>query len=186
MVWVRIADFIPPNIHQFGVQDEAKEEIVHQRPAMTHWTVPVDDTHTAVFGFRHVAERQERRLRDTRPGLRGSDSVDRPYPERQRQPGDFEAQESQRPIAVHALERLGTGDRGVVMVRAMIREGIRAVQQGRNPQRVTPRPGELITTYSQNTILRVPRAETPERERLSLRDTGRRVISESLSAAGVS
>jgi hypothetical protein len=68
----------------------------------------------------------------------------------------------------------------------MIREGIRAVQQGRNPQRVTPRPGEPITTYSQNTILRVPRAETPERERLSLRDTGRRVISESLSAAGVS
>jgi nitrite reductase/ring-hydroxylating ferredoxin subunit len=175
MVWVRISDFIPPNIHQFGVQDEATDEVVMQRPAMTHWTVPIDDTHTTVFGFRHAAEVQERRLRDTRPGLRGSDSLDRPYEVRQREPGDYEAQESQRPIAVHALEHLGSGDRGIIMVRKLIRDGIQAVHQGGDPRRPSMRPGELIPTHSQNTILRVPRRDDPDEERELLRRTGRRV-----------
>ncbi len=175
MVWVRIADFIPPNIHQFGVQDMAREEIIKQAPAMTHWTVPVDDTHTATFGLRYVKERQDRPLRDTRPGLRSSDSIDRPYAQRQREPGDFEAQESQRPIAVHALEHLASGDRGVVMVRNLLREGIRAVAQGGDPRRFVPTSGELIPTYAQNTILRIPPGESADAERELLREVGRKV-----------
>jgi hypothetical protein len=175
MIWVRIADFIPPTIHQFGVQDMATEEIVRQAPAMTHWTLPVDDTHTATFGLRYVKEQPDRPLRDTRPGLRGSDSVDRPYEQRQREPGDFEAQESQRPIAVHALEHLASGDRGVIMVRGLVRDGIRTVGRGGDPRRIVADSGERIRTYAQNTILRIQRGETDEAERELLRDVGRRV-----------
>ena len=39
----------------------------------------------------------------------------RSYEERQRKPDDLEAQEGQRPIAIHALENLAHSDTGIVM-----------------------------------------------------------------------
>jgi hypothetical protein len=175
MVWVRMSDFIVPNIHQFSVQDACDDEIIFQRPNSTHWAVPIDDTHTMNIGFRHTPEVQERRVNPARTGLRGSGSPDRSYELRQRQPGDAEAQESQRPIAVHALEHLGTSDRGVIMLRRLIREGISAVQRGGDPRRVVPTPGQPIPTYGQNTILRLPPAPTRDAEERLLRETGRNV-----------
>ena len=50
-------------------------------------------------------------------------------------PGDYEAQIGQRPIARYALEHLGVSDKGVTMMRKMMRRDIRAVQQGRGPRR---------------------------------------------------
>jgi phenylpropionate dioxygenase-like ring-hydroxylating dioxygenase large terminal subunit len=175
MVWVRMSDFIAPNIHQFSVQDACDDEIIFQRPNSTHWAVPIDDTHTMNIGFRHTPLRQERRLHASRTGLRGSGSPNRSYELRQRQPGDSEAQQSQRPIAVHALEHLGTSDRGVLMLRRLVREGISAVQRGEDPRRVIPTPGQPIPTYGQNTILRLPPAPTREEEERLLRETGRKV-----------
>jgi hypothetical protein len=48
--------------------------------------------------------------------------TERSYQERQRKPGDLEAQEGQRPIAIHALENLAHSDRGIVMLRRLLRE----------------------------------------------------------------
>src|SRR4051794_29701668 len=45
------------------------------------------------------------------PGQLAADS----YEAGQRQPGDYEAQVSQRPIAIHGLEHIGATDRGVMM-----------------------------------------------------------------------
>jgi hypothetical protein len=61
---------------------------------------------------------------------------DRPYAERQRIPGDFDAQVSQRGIAVHALEHLGTTDRGVSMLRWIVRRSVRAVAADEEPNGV--------------------------------------------------
>jgi hypothetical protein len=55
------------------------------------------------------------------------------YEAGQRQPGDYEAQVSQRPIATHGLEHIGATDRGVMMFRNQTRRGIRAVQAGHDP-----------------------------------------------------
>jgi len=52
------------------------------------------------------------------PGFGQSD--DRPYAERQRHPADYDAQASQREIAVHALEHLASTDRGVIMFRKIV------------------------------------------------------------------
>src|SRR5262249_1997121 len=101
---------------------------------------------------------------------------ERPFEERQRQPGDYDAQVSQRPIAVHALEHLATSDRGVVMFRRMVRNGVRAVQRGEDPFGVLRTPSGVIATYSQNTILRIPSAATPEADRELLREVGRKVV----------
>jgi hypothetical protein len=175
MVWVRMSDFIVPNIHQFSVQDQCDDEVIFQRPTSTHWAVPIDDTHTMNIGFKHIPERQERRVRPARTGLRGSGSPDRSYELRQRQPGDSEAQQSQRPIAIRSLEHLGTSDRGVLMLRRLVQEGISAVQRGADPRRVVPTPGEPVPTYGQNTILRIPPGATRDDEEQLLRETGRKV-----------
>ena len=53
----------------------------------------------------------------------GQTADERPYEERQRQPGDYEAQVSQRPIAVHALEHRATSDRGVAWLRKAAEAG---------------------------------------------------------------
>ena len=180
MVWVRMADFICPNIHQFGgsAMDFSKEARF-VRPIMTQWSVPVDDTHTMNFRMRH--------WRAADPGMPqlmafGQDET-RPYAERQRVPGDYDVQTSQRPIAVHALENLASTDRGVVMMRRMLREGIAAVRDGRDPKGVNPPSPAPTRTYCNMSVVRVPPANDPDADRRLVRQTGRRVAEE-LFAAG--
>ena len=87
-------------------------------------------------------------------------------------PGDFDAQVSQRPIAIHALEHLGTTDRGVSMLRRMLRNGIRAVANGREPDCVRGAPGKVISTYCSDSVVRAPRRAGRDDE-IGLRDIGR-------------
>jgi hypothetical protein len=175
-VWVRLGDYIMPTIDQFAPSRVVPtEEQAFETPHGTHWTVPIDDTHTTGFGFRYVLEDGRRAGTGALPGLRGgTEARGRTYRARQSQPGDYEAQESQREMAVHALEHLGTTDQGVIMVRKLLREGIRAVQRGEDPRRTVPVVGQIIPTYCRNTFLRIPPAPTPEAERELLRSTGRR------------
>ena len=83
---------------------------------------------------------------------------------------------SQRSIAVHALEHLATSDRGVVMLRRMLRNGIRAVQRGEDPFGILREPVARIPTYAQNTILRIPPAPTPQADRELLRKVANDVM----------
>ena len=100
----------------------------------------------------------------------------RSYEERQRLPGDFEAQVGQRPIAVHALEHLGATDQGVAMMRKLIREGVRALKNGEEPTALKRKPDEVIPTYSQNRVLRVAPAASEDADRKLMREIGRQVM----------
>lgn len=172
MVWVRMADFICPNIHQFGASgmDFSKEQMF-VRPMMTQWSVPVDDTHTMNFRLRHVLASEKGTPQLMAFGQDGK----RPYEERQRVPGDYDVQTSQRPIAVHALEHLATTDRGVVMLRRLIREGIHATAAGRNPKGLNPTSSAPIPSYCNMTLVRVPPANDLEADRRLVRQTGRKI-----------
>ena len=97
------------------------------------------------------------------------------YEESQRHPGDFEAQVSQRPVAVHGLEHLGTTDRGITLFRNQIRKGIRAVKKGQEPDALFRAGTDVIPTYCNDTVVRVPPAATPEADKKLLRETGRRL-----------
>jgi hypothetical protein len=144
---------------------------------MTIWAVPVDDTTTINTGYLHVPDTMEvtpERLVKLKASI--GQTADRPYEVRQRQPGDYDAQVSQRPIAIHALEHLGATDRGVIMLRKLLHDGIRAVQAGRDPYGVAFAGSRPIATYCQDTVLRVPPAATPEAERQLLLDIGRRTL----------
>ena len=185
-IWVHMNDYLPPNIHQFcATWEDGKLEKKFQRPMITLWNVPIDDTNTMNLGFRHINEAitQEEldRMNAQKNSLTGEgfgQNGNRPYEERQRIPGDYDAQVGQRPIAVHALEHLGTTDRGVVMLRRIVREGIRAVQSGEDPEFLHREEGQVIPTYSNDTIIRLPKPDSYEAEKRFLYETGRKVAEE--------
>lgn len=175
-VWVRTADFIPPNIHQFPPNaDPMAQRTTVNRPTATRWAVPIDDTHTMQIGFRHVPVG---RSVDLGPGF-GQDGS-RSYAERQRVPGDYDAQVSiHGGTARHSLEHLATTDRGIIMLRHIIRQGIRAVQRQQAPWRPGSPNGQTIPTYCQDRVLAgVPVVPTAAADRQILQQTGRHLVEE--------
>ena len=176
LVWVRISDVIPPNIDQIPRSlpiSEESQELMFDPPRTTTWTVPVDDTNTITASLAYFREDGGTRGRYM---FTGAEPPKRSYEERQRQPGDFEALVSQRPIAVHALEHLAWSDTGVVMFRKAVREGVHAVARGEDPMPQITQANGVIATHARSTILRVPPALTVDEDRELLRATTRRVL----------
>ena len=176
LVWVRVCDFMPPNVHQFTREiEDASEVKPASRPVIIRWAVPNDDTHTTNFELAQVDPAWGLSPEQVaKPGFGQSD--DRPYNERQRHPADYDAQSSQRTIAVHALEHLGSADRGVIMLRRIVRDGIRAVARGGEPFGTRWPEGKAIRTFTQDVVFRIPAAPSPEADRRLLRATGRSVL----------
>ena len=161
-IWVRTVDSILPNANQTGaIWEEAEAPKAFQRCALLRWMVPVDDTATRTIGWRFFSDRLDPRGRD-RPELVGRESIDfvgqtedeRPYEERQRQPGDYEAQVSQRPIAIHALEHRASSDAGVARLRRLLRRRIRALAAGEPVRQPDAFGLDAVPTYCQDTVFR--------------------------------
>ncbi len=95
------------------------------------WVLPIDDTHFRIYVAGRVREAGE--LAGMRSRQNGKLWEELTEAEHQQFPGDYEAQVSQRPIAVHAEEHLSTTDRGIVMVRRRLREAVEQVQRGEDP-----------------------------------------------------
>ncbi len=183
-VWVRSNHIWLPNVGQVGaLLEKAEQEKFFNRVSITRWTVPIDDTHAWIIGWRHfnkdVDPFDEGRRDECGPG-----SVDfegqtgnRSYEEKQRVPGDWDAQVSQREIAVHALEHLGYTDGGVAMWRRILRRAVRG-EMDVTAQR--PRAGgDLLHTYTHDTVLEI--TEAPEEDSHRLKAIGRDVLGAILS-----
>ena len=80
----------------------------------------------------------------------------RSYEDTQRNPGDREAQLSQRPIAVHALEHLATSDRGIAMFRRLLKKATQAVARGEDPPGILRDPNQLIVQVGARNEVRAP------------------------------
>jgi nitrite reductase/ring-hydroxylating ferredoxin subunit len=181
-VWIRSADAILPNLAQFGAfWEDGETEKVLVPAALSRWIVPIDDTRCRTIGLRHFNARVDPEGRGNEAGI-GKERVDflgqtpdRPYPERQLEPGDYDAQVSQRPIAIHAVENLGVTDRGVVMLRQLLRRGIRGVKAGQRPARPVPGPDGVVASFNHDTVIRVPVAR-PEDDASLLERVGRTVV----------
>lgn len=176
MVWTRVSDLILPNLHLVPpIWEKAKREKVFNRPMLTNWAVPIDDTHTLRLGFWHMKDGDDCDWDDILVKIMFGQTDDRPYEERQRIPGDYDAQVGQGPIAVHGYEHLTSTDRGVTMFRKMVKQGIRDVKAGKDPKGVIRTPHDRIQTYAQDTVLRIPKAKTDEADEALLFETGRKV-----------
>jgi phenylpropionate dioxygenase-like ring-hydroxylating dioxygenase large terminal subunit len=182
-VWVRVADFILPNIHQFppNADPMALRNSIN-RPQATTWAVPLDDTHTMQIGYYRTPEGKE-----PRRGSGFGQDASRPYEERQRVPGDYDAQVSiHGGTARHGLEHLAATDRGIIMMRNMIRRGIRAVCDGEEVDSPMLRNGAAVPTYSHDRVVSgVAPAATPEADRQLLREVARGVVAATVKAGSV-
>jgi phenylpropionate dioxygenase-like ring-hydroxylating dioxygenase large terminal subunit len=185
-IWARMVENVLPNLQQVApAWENGRQPHPFSGPMLSRWIVPVDDTNTMLIELRHISETEhvvnpawfaDRSL--MLPGQLAADT----YEESQRRPQDFEAQVSQRPIAVHGLEHLGTTDRGITMFRNQIRRGIREVTSGEDPVRLFRNGDRVIPTYCNDTVVRIPSANTPELDKKLLRETGRRLAQSYLEA----
>jgi hypothetical protein len=181
MVWTRTVECILPNLNQTGaIWEDAAVEKDFGRVGLTRWVVPVDDTHSLQMGWRHLGAHLDPNGRDN-PGAIGVGAIDfegqdetTSYEDRQRRPGDYDAQVSQRPIAVHALENLASSDRGVAMLRRQLRRVVRG-------QASLSRAAHLAT-FCQDTVTALPPAAD---DRALLRAHGAAVARAVLDTAGL-
>ncbi len=191
-VWVRMNDLIVPNItqHAYLFEDGTQRRLWH-RVHMSRWYVPVDDTHSIIFGWRMLGKAidphqmgDERKLGwDNMDFLEGQVG-NRSYEEGQRLPGDWEAIVSQRPIAVHALENPLSGDIGVYMNRRNLRNAVRGKNPAADPARMHQRAnaGQPTHCYTNNTVLEIPQRPTPEEDQEMIRQLGRDIVAVATAA----
>ena len=183
-IWVRTVELLQPNLQQVApVWNNGKAEQGLDGPMMSRWIVPRDDTSTMLIELRHISEGEEREPAwwlDRNQMLPAQLPVSDDPREQQLQPGDYEAQISQRPIAIHGLEHLGATDRGVTVFRRQIRRGIRAVQAGEDLGLQVSDENERISTYCIDTTVHIPPAATPDEDITLLLETGRRYFEEYL------
>lgn len=162
-VFIRASDIILPNIGQFASgQNPGEEECFNIACSLTRWVVPIDDENSYYIGFAHKNARNER-IREIDPSLYGVDrmnfigqTADRPYIERQRQPGDYDALVSQGAMANHRNEHLGTTDRGITLFRRMLGRAIEAVRIGETPAIPRLYPDGRVRTYNHELVFRLP------------------------------
>ncbi|MSO65390.1 MAG: aromatic ring-hydroxylating dioxygenase subunit alpha [Alphaproteobacteria bacterium] len=162
-VWVRINDAILPNLMRYAYSwEEAEQDCFFGRGSGTKWTIPVDDTHCRSIGWRHFGSLSDPRGvgKEEEVGLESVDFMgqtgDRPYHERQRVPGDYDAQVSQRPIAVHAREHLVVSDGGVVLLRRLLRAAVHDLAAGGPPPVLAALSAGVVSTYTGDTVVHAP------------------------------
>jgi len=178
-VWARMVEAVLPNLQQVApIWETGHQEHAFSGPMLSRWVVPQDDANTMFIELRHVSVTEgvtPAWWGDPKNMVPGGQLPADSYEAGQRQPGDYEAQVSQRPIAIHGLEHIGVTDRGVMMLRNQTRRGIRAVQAGRDPAGLCRDAGMVIPTYCNDTVVRLAPNGDPEMDRRLMRDTGRRL-----------
>jgi hypothetical protein len=159
----RHSECIVPNVVLVAnVHLRGEKPIWREKATEVTWCVPVDNE--TVSGLSIIAWPKNaagapdpawKPGTDTVTDIRPGQLRDRPYEAKQRHPDDMEAQEGQRRIAIHALENLAQSDLGVTMLRRTLREAVRAVASGEDPQNVfrDPAQNRALETSCWNTIM---------------------------------
>jgi phenylpropionate dioxygenase-like ring-hydroxylating dioxygenase large terminal subunit len=190
-VWVRSNDILLPNVGQVGhIWEDGQEEREFSRVGITRWTTPVDNQACKVIGWRHfhhdvnsrgIGKMEECGVESV--DFYGQTGVGGTYKERQRNPGDYDAIVSQRPIAVHAAEHLTYCDKGVAMLRRLLRRNIRALQAGQWEPKEPLRLSGEIATYCHDTVLSIPPADNDEALVTAVSEAVTKIVLEPVPAA---
>lgn len=96
------------------------------------WTIPVDDTHYRIYTAGRVTEKGVMLPRGKDAALLKPWSELTPA-ERRARPNDYEAQVGQGPITLHSDEHLAMSDRGIVMLRRLLKKELKNIEQGIDP-----------------------------------------------------
>ena len=168
-VWVRTNELVLPNFTQAGAAFavDGSKPCYYGRTAFARWVVPVDDCETLCFAWAVFGDRGDPKAFNTPEGpelIEQGEIFDRSYAEKQRFPADAEATEGMGPITEHEKENLVPSDRGIVIYRKRLRQIIRDLQAGKEPQHVRDHwPDRLVPTYGGDTVLYMPKVGGDDR-----------------------
>ena len=95
------------------------------------WVLPIDDTSFRIYTAGRV--RRAGDIARVRSLLNGKPWEELTAEEHQRFPGDYEAQVGQGAITFHSEENLVSSDKGVAMVRRLLKSQLQALADGRDP-----------------------------------------------------
>jgi hypothetical protein len=95
------------------------------------WVLPHDDTSFRIYTAGRVRAAGE--LGSVRSRLDGKLWEELTEAEHRRFPGDYEAQVGQGPVTLHSEENLVSSDRGVALVRRVLRQQLDALAAGHDP-----------------------------------------------------
>ena len=162
-VFIRASDMIMPNCAQFiGGTNMIDHEEFAIASYLTRWAVPLDDHNSLYIGFTCFNEITNPRgeIDEATVGLGKlnliGQTADRPYEERQREPGDYDAIASQGLIANRQAEHLGTADRGVVLFRRLLARCIKETEEGLVPAVPRATGNGPVRTYVHSLLMPLP------------------------------
>jgi nitrite reductase/ring-hydroxylating ferredoxin subunit len=95
------------------------------------WVLPIDDTHFRIYVAGRVTTAGD--IGRMRSKMNGKFWWELTEAEHRRFPGDYEAQVGQGPIAAHSAEHLRTSDRGIALLRRLLRQQLDIVAAGGDP-----------------------------------------------------
>lgn len=152
-IYRRVTEVLLPNVRiapSVGAgQDEGFERARH-----IGWVLPIDDTHTRMYSLLRVPLRDGQPVLPPRARHGGKLWAELTEEEHHRMPGDAEAMVSQGPIAIRAREHLACSDKGVIMLRRMLRREIGAVRRGEDPAGIMrDRTCDFVTTKAGNAVV---------------------------------
>jgi nitrite reductase/ring-hydroxylating ferredoxin subunit len=162
-IFIRASDMIMPNVAQFlgGPQMIGEKEDFAIAAFLTRWAVPLDDHNSLYIGFTgfSAVTNPDGRIKEETIGVGKlnliGQTADRPYVERQREPGDYDAISSQGLVVNRQAEHLGNTDRGVVMFRRLLARGIKELEEGKAPALPRLYSNEAVRTYCHALVMRV-------------------------------
>ena len=172
-IWLRINELVMPNFTQAGSAFAADGSQVryYGRSSFSRWVVPLDDENTVCFAWANFGDRGDPEEWNTPDGpelIEQGEVFERSYDERQRSPADVEAVEGMGAITVHENENLVISDKGIALMRRLLRDQIRSLASGGPPLRARANSFGTIPTYGGDTVLRMPRESADsEAEELS-------------------
>ena len=159
--YIRMGELFVPNARSLPWQSETGDRPREDKGRFIGWWVPVDDARTIGFHIEALpivdGVAQTSVWADAEPGRSYvGQPANQTYEDSQRNPDDMEAQVSQRPITIHALENLGTTDRGIAMFRRKLRTAVAAVQAGEDPPGISYDPGGALVAVTARNVVALP------------------------------
>jgi nitrite reductase/ring-hydroxylating ferredoxin subunit len=109
------------------------------------FVLPMDDTHFRIYTVGRVREKGE--LTAFRSRQKGKRWAELSPEEHRAFPGDYEAQVGQGAITLHSEEHLATSDKGIAMLRRMMKQQMELVASGGDPAGVSFDAGNAMIRF---------------------------------------
>ena len=116
------------------------------------WVLPIDDESFRIYVAGRVKQKGD--IGRMRSKMNGKFWWELTEEEHQQFPGDYEAQVGQGPITIHSEERFVQSDRGIVMVRKMLRDQLDRIARGEDPIGVSFDPNAAPVEFEAGNYIR--------------------------------